>query len=112
MTKTVVITGAAGFIGSHLAQRFLNDKFRVYGIDNFATGLKSNIEQLQKNSSFIFINADICDIADWSRFIVEPVELILHFASPASPIHYRRLSLPTIWANTIGLKNCLSFAEI
>lgn len=112
---TVVITGAAGFIGSNLSHRFLKDGFNVVGIDNFATGLRSNIENLKTNEHFNFIEADVSSSDEWfdsaKKIVQSPLAYVFHFASPASPPHYQRLSLETIRVNTLGLENCLSFAD-
>ncbi|MFS4459346.1 NAD-dependent epimerase/dehydratase family protein [Bdellovibrio sp. HCB2-146] len=111
--KTVVITGVAGFLGSHLAEYFLYQGYKVFGIDNFLTSDHSNIEYLQKISShFYFQEMDASD--DWTQFsekIGNSVEFVFHFASPASPRKYQALPFETISANTQGLLKALSFAR-
>ena len=82
--KTAVVTGAAGFLGSHLTDRLLNEGYRVIGMDNLVTGNVRNIEHLAGNPDFDFIKHDV------TKFIYLPgkVDLIFHFASPASPLHH------------------------
>ncbi|MFN7905950.1 MAG: NAD-dependent epimerase/dehydratase family protein [Pseudobdellovibrionaceae bacterium] len=113
--KTVIITGSAGFIGSHLAEYFLTSGYCVIGIDNFATGMKSNTEHLKTFPQFTFINADVC--LPWTEIIshidpqsLEKLEYVFHFASPASPPLYQALSLETLKVNSVGLENALRFA--
>lgn len=117
MTETVLITGGAGFVGSHLVERFIKQNIKVLCIDNFATGQKKNITPFEKHPYlFQFVQADVCE--PWERWqknmsdsTLSSVDRVFHFASPASPPHYQRLSLETMWVNTLGLQNALRFAD-
>jgi dTDP-glucose 4,6-dehydratase len=103
----VLITGAAGFLGSHLVDRFLADGHRVVGIDNFITGHPDNIAHLTGNPCFEFFRHNI------STFTYVPGELdgVLHFASPASPIDYLELPIPTLKVGALGTHNALGLAK-
>jgi dTDP-glucose 4,6-dehydratase len=105
--KRVLITGAAGFLGSHLCDRFIKEGFHVIGMDNLITGNLSNIEHLFKLEQFEFYHHDI------SKFIHVPGELhyILHFASPASPIDYLKIPIQTLKVGSLGTHNCLGLAK-
>jgi len=115
--KTVVVTGAAGFLGSHLCERYLGDGYRVIGVDNFCTGQKQNIEILKKSfqSGFLFFSEDVVQPWGWLEKVPQDwltdLKFIFHFASPASPKFFKLLSIETIWANTLGLENCLQVAD-
>lgn len=118
MEQTVLITGGAGFLGSHLAEKYLISGHRVIAVDNFATGRQENISHLQKvaKDQFLFIEADVC--RDWSEWIgkipahwLTGLNRCFHFASPASPPHYQRLGIETMWVNTLALEHCLRFAD-
>ncbi|MDE2636699.1 MAG: SDR family oxidoreductase [Chloroflexota bacterium] len=102
----VVITGAAGFIGSHLCDRFLRDGHRVVALDNLITGSQDNIAHLAGNRNFEFIYHDV------SNFIHVPgtVEAVLHFASPASPIDYLKYPIQTLKVGALGTHNALGMA--
>lgn len=111
--SSVIVTGAAGFLGSHLCEHYLNAGFQVLGIDNFSTGLKSNVTYLNTlNKDFKFFEFDACK--DWSLLKVQVKELkyVFHFASPASPPLYQKLSLETLWVNSVGLEQALKFADL
>lgn len=109
----VLITGAAGFIGSHLVDRYLAAGHAVIGVDNLSTGTRSNIEHALRAERFAFIEADVSAGAgsledDLSR--APRPDLILHFASPASPVDYANLPLETMAANSSGTRLCLELA--
>ncbi len=103
----VLITGAAGFLGSHLSDRFIKEGFHVIGMDNLITGSVKNIEHLYKLKEFEFYHHDV------SRFVHVPGELdyILHFASPASPIDYLKIPIQTLKVGSLGTHNLLGLAK-
>ncbi len=105
MSKTVLVTGGAGFIGSHLVERLLNEGNEVLCVDNFFTGSKRNIEHLLDNPRFELIRHDIV-----FPLYVE-VDEIYNFASPASPIHYQYNPIKTVKTNVIGTINMLGLAK-
>ncbi|HMX79538.1 MAG TPA: SDR family oxidoreductase [Ferruginibacter sp.] len=104
--KRVLITGAAGFLGSHLCDRFIREGFHVIGMDNLITGDLKNIEHLFKLPEFEFYHHDV------SKFIhvTGPLDYILHFASPASPIDYLKIPIQTLKVGSLGTHNCLGLA--
>jgi dTDP-glucose 4,6-dehydratase len=108
MVKTILITGAAGFLGSHLCDRFIREGYHVIGMDNLITGRMSNLEHLIKLPNFEFHHHDV------SKHIHIPGELdyILHFASPASPIDYLKIPIQTLKVGSLGIHNCLGLARI
>ncbi|MDX1762240.1 MAG: UDP-glucuronic acid decarboxylase family protein [Christiangramia sp.] len=107
MAKRILITGAAGFLGSHLCDRFLKEGFEVIGMDNLITGDLRNIEHLIKDRNFDFHHHDV------TKFVHVPGELdyILHFASPASPIDYLKIPIQTLKVGSVGTLHCLGLAK-
>jgi len=106
MSQRIVITGAAGFIGSHLAETLLDRGDSVIGIDNLLTGDTSNISQLA-NRDFQFIKHDVTNYI----YIEGPVDFVLHWASPASPIDYLELPIPTLKVGALGTHKALGLAK-
>ena len=103
MRKTVLITGAAGFLGSHLCDYFLSKNYKVIGIDNLITGNLSNISHLVSNTDFEFREININN--DFKLDI--SIDYILHFASPASPIDYLKIPIQTLRTGSLGTENIL-----
>ena len=108
MKKTVLITGAAGFLGSHLCDYFLSKNYKVIGIDNLITGSLKNLSYLKSNSNFKFREIDITH--DFK--IDDSIDYILHFASPASPIDYLQIPLKTLRVGSLGTENVLKLSLI
>ncbi|MDG1756736.1 MAG: SDR family oxidoreductase [Bacteroidia bacterium] len=104
--KRILITGGAGFLGSHLCDRFIKEGYEVIAMDNLITGDMKNIEHLMSLKNFHFYHHDV------SKYIHIPGELdyIMHFASPASPIDYLKIPIPTLKVGSIGTHNCLGLA--
>src|SRR6202012_1090263 len=96
--KTAVVTGGAGFLGSHLTDRLLKEGFRVIGVDNFITGNPENVAHLKGNKDYSFIEQDVTKSLD----IPGEVNFISHFASPASPIDYLELPIQTLKVGSLG----------
>ncbi|SDC70489.1 UDP-glucuronic acid decarboxylase family protein [Niabella drilacis] len=107
MKKSVLITGAAGFLGSHLCDQFITKGYRVVAMDNLITGDLKNLEHLFPNPDFEFYHHDI------TKYIHVPgtLDYILHFASPASPIDYLKIPIQTLKVGAMGTHNCLGLAK-
>ncbi|WP_048190904.1 UDP-glucuronic acid decarboxylase family protein [Methanobacterium sp. SMA-27] len=105
--RKVLITGAAGFIGSHLCDKFLDNDSKVVGIDNFITGDWGNISHLQENKNFQFIEQDVNNSFELSG----KFDLVLHFACPASPVDYLKHPIETLKVDSLGTFNLLEIAN-
>ena len=103
----VLITGGAGFLGSHLSERFLAEGFEVIGMDNFITGRPENIAHLLGNKKYRFIEQDVTEFI----YVDGPVDFILHFASPASPIDYLKFPIQTLKVGSLGTHKALGLAK-
>ena len=102
----VLVTGAAGFLGSHLCDRLLRENHEVIGMDNLLTGNPRNIEHLQDEKRFRFVRHNVTEYI----FVDGPVDAVLHFASPASPIDYLELPIQTLKVGSLGTHNALGLA--
>ncbi|MBX7124875.1 MAG: GDP-mannose 4,6-dehydratase, partial [Cyclobacteriaceae bacterium] len=107
MAKRVLITGAAGFLGSHLCDRFIREQYDVVGMDNLITGDLQNIEHLFKLPNFEFFHHDVSNFVHVSG----KLDYILHFASPASPIDYLKIPIQTLKVGSLGTHNLLGLAR-
>lgn len=105
--KIVLITGGAGFIGSHLSDRFIAEGNKVIVVDNLITGSLKNIRHLRRNKDFEFIKHDISK----ELFIKGPVDYVMHFASPASPVDYLNYPIPTLKVGALGTHKTLGLAK-
>src|SRR5262245_59793932 len=105
--KRVLITGAAGFLGSHLCDRFIREGYHVVGMDNLITGDLKNIEHLFKLEKFEFYHHDLIKFIH----VTGELQYILHFASPASPIDYLKIPIQTLKVGSLGTHNCLGLAK-
>jgi len=106
--KIVVITGGAGFLGSHLCDRFIDDGLKVFCVDNLITGNLRNIKHLSKNKDFEFIKHDVSKELQ----IKGHIDYVLHFASPASPVDYLKHPIPTLKVGSLGAHNTLGLAKL
>ena len=104
--KIVLVTGGAGFIGSHLCTRLIKEGYQVICMDNLITGKEANITHLLESPNFQFVRHDVSKYIN----ISEPLDYILHFASPASPIDYQKIPIQTLKAGSLGTHNTLGLA--
>lgn len=102
----VLITGVAGFLGSHLTDALLGEGHRVLGVDNLCTGSRKNLEHLERESRFEFLEHDICEVFDPGK-----IDYVFNFASPASPADYMKLGIETLMAGSVGTRNVLDCAR-
>ena len=102
-----IVTGGAGFLGSHLCDRFIKEGYYVIGMDNFITGDKKNTSHLSNNPNFEFIEHDVTEFIK----IEGELDYILHFASPASPIDYLKIPIQTLKVGSLGTHNLLGLAK-
>ena len=107
--QNVLVTGGAGFIGSHLCRSLISDGYQVTCLDNLITGSELNLKDLMDNENFKFINADITQIGD--KLAGLKVDIIFHLASPASPIDYQNHPEETLLVNSQGTLNVLNLAK-
>ncbi len=105
--KVCVVTGGAGFLGSHLTDRLLREGYQVIGIDNLLTGTTRNIAHLLGHEDYRFIKQDVTDYL----YIEGPVDFVYHFASPASPVDYLKWPIPTLKVGALGTHNALGLAK-
>jgi dTDP-glucose 4,6-dehydratase len=108
MAERILITGAAGFLGSHLCDRFIKEGYQVIGMDNLITGDLRNIEHLMKLENFEFYHHDVSQFVH----VPGPLKYILHFASPASPIDYLKIPIQTLKVSSLGTHNLLGLARV
>ncbi|MFQ5352642.1 MAG: GDP-mannose 4,6-dehydratase, partial [Candidatus Binatia bacterium] len=103
----ILVTGGAGFIGSHLCERFLADDHEVVAVDNLLTGDIENIASLLENPKFTFLEQDITNYV----YVAGPLDVIMHFASPASPVDYLELPIQTLKVGSLGTHKALGLAK-
>jgi len=109
--KSVLITGASGFVGSHLSEKFLKEGYAVLGVDNFLTGRIENLSEALKHPDFRFVEADVVKTFDFKNPFGGSFSWVLHFACPASPIDFEILAQEILEVDSIGTLNALNFAR-
>jgi dTDP-glucose 4,6-dehydratase len=107
MKQTILVTGGAGFLGSHLCDRFLGEGFAVIAMDNLITGSTDNIAHLNGHADFRFIHHDVTEFI----FLEDPLYAVVHFASPASPLDYQELPIQTLKVGSLGTHKALGLAK-
>jgi dTDP-glucose 4,6-dehydratase len=107
MVRRAVVTGGAGFLGSHLCHRLLDEGYQVTCLDNFLTGAPTNVDHLLEHDRFRLVRADVSNFVH----VVGPVDVVLHFASPASPVDYLQLPIHTLKVGSIGTLHALGLAK-
>ena len=107
MAPRAVVTGGAGFLGSHICERLLADRWQVVCVDNLVTGAADNVALLRRNESFEFVNHNVSE----PLYLEGPVDAVLHFASPASPVDYADHPIATMKVGTLGTHNMLGLAR-
>jgi dTDP-glucose 4,6-dehydratase len=105
--QTILITGGAGFIGSHLADRLIKDLNKVIVVDNLVTGSMKNIEHLLSNPEFKFIEHNVSEHIN----INEDIDWVMHLASPASPVDFEKLAIPILKVGSLGTHNALGLKK-
>lgn len=110
--KTCLVTGAAGFVGSHLCDRLLNDGYKVIGVDNLYTGSHKNLSVCHEDPKFEFYHLDVTDDRFFQTFRLHQLDVIFNLACPASPVHYQKDPVYTFMTNILGAKNVLDLARL
>ncbi len=109
--KTALVTGGAGFLGSHLCERLLNEGYRVVAIDNLYTGSRANMRSFAKNKNFTFVKADVTDLRTGDARLKTKFDEIYNLACPASPVHYQAKPFLTTMTSIQGVLLCLELAQ-
>lgn len=109
--KSVLITGAAGLVGSHLTEKFLREGFAVFGVDNFLTGREENLSEAMRHADFHFERADVIHRFDFKNPFAKKFDQILHFACPASPVDFATLPIEILEVDSRGTINALEYAK-
>lgn len=110
--KQALVAGGAGFIGRHLVEQLLKEGYKVFVIDNLSTGSKANLDSITTDGEVVFVEGDITSPMMSAHYRDEPFDLIVNLACPASPVHYKRLSLETLECGSTGVKQLLDMARL